>query len=342
MKKLILGFLSTFLLTLSTCSENPVTDDTQPGRRDYEWTVDTIRHPAYRFWGSSPLDLWITNTGDWDKSISHFDGSQWTSYGVSGLIVPAAIYGFSSNNIFIGAENGKIWRFNGSNWELFAELTKNGHNWITFDNIWGESQNNFYALGAHPDENGYANNAVIAHYYSGRWDMLNTDDLYGIVEHLYKNMSDNKIYIQVIGGREFTDSTHIYEFYQGRFTKLYSNVWTKGLQADISLIDSEVYFILGNEIVKRKNNRFHSFLQVNNPNFYQRIWGRSSKDIFLLMTDGLAHFNGSNIEYLFYFTYGDVTPWTQIYGAALFENEVFFLVDEPPTGLSLVYHGTLK
>lgn len=60
------------------------------------------------------------------------------------------------------------------------------------------------------------------------------------------------------------------------------------------------------------------------------------------MTDGLAHYNGSDIEYLFNFTYGQAKPWTQIYGAVLFEKEVFFLVDEPPTGLSLVYHGRLE
>ena len=57
------------------------------------------------------------------------------------------------------------------------------------------------------------------------------------------------------------------------------------------------------------------------------------------MTDGLAHYNGSNIEHVFYF---NKTPRTQIYGAALFEKDVFFLVYESQTGLSLVYHGKLN
>lgn len=71
------------------------------------------------------------------------------------------------------------------------------------------------------------------------------------------------------------------------------------------------------------------------------FWGRSTKDIFLLMTDGLAHYNGDNIEYLFYFTFANDKPWTQIYGAAIFENEVFFTIYEPPTDLKLIYHGKL-
>jgi hypothetical protein len=105
------------------------------------------------------------------------------------------------------------------------------------------------------------------------------------------------------------------------------------------LINNEVIFVLGNQIARRTNNQFHTILNVNNPNFYQRIWGRNVKDIFLLMTDGLAHYNGSDMEYLFYF---NRTPSTQIYGAALFEKDVFFLVDEAPSGLSLVYHGKLN
>jgi len=346
MKKIFLAFILLTLLSFNTCDENPVNgDNIKPGRRDYVWTVDTIpvaNSVMKDMWGSSPSDVWAISHSAWEVSISHFDGGVWTSYGVTGLINPFSIYGFSNNNIFIGAENGQIWKFDGSNWKLFAELTKNGHNDIVFDNIWGESSNSFYAFGAYPDENGYANNSVIAQHQAGNWNMLNTSTLYGIVEKLYKNNSDNRIYLQVIGGRNFTDSTHIYEYVNSEYLKLYGNIWTKGLQADISLVNGEVYFVLGGQIARRVHNQFQTILNVNNPEFYQRIWGRSSKDIFLLMTDGLAHFNGSNIEYLFHFTFGQATPWTQIYGAALFENEVFFLVDEPPTGLSLVYHGILK
>jgi hypothetical protein len=337
----ILLFLFFFIILIS-CNSNPLEQPIPQGRRDYVWKVDTLETPYDRMgklWGSSPTDVWRTSDGDWDHSISHFDGKKWFSFGVQGLFNTSSIFGFSSNNIFVGADNGSIWRYDGNNWKLFARITKDGHSGIVFDNIWGESAINFYAFGAYVDETGYANNAVIAHYYNEKWEMINTDALYGIVEHLYKNFSDNKIYLQVIGGRNLTDSTHIYEYSEGKYLKLYSNIWTKGLQADISLINNEVHFVLGNEIAVRRNNKFQTIVNVNNQNFYQRIWGRSSNDILLLMTDGLAHYNGSDIEYLFYF---NKTPRTQIYGAALFENDIFFLVDEAPTGLTLIYHGKLK
>ncbi len=341
----LLLLISLFLLYLSCSSPTDSIDNLKPGRRDYVWTVDTLdglNSPRFRMWGSSPTDVWATTTSNWEVSISHFNGNQWNSYGVPGIIQPNAIYGFSSTDIFLGDENGKIWKYNGSNWNLFAELTKDGHSNIVFSNIWGENINLLYATGAYPEENGGYNMSVIGNYFNRSWTILNTDELYGIVTRMYKNFPDNKIYLQVIGGQNLTDSTKIYEYINGEYQKLYGNIWTQGLQTDISLINGEVHFILGNTIAKRRDNQFQTLLQVNNPNFYQRIWGRNSKDIFLLMTDGLAHYNGSDIEYLFHFTFGQATPWTQIFGAALFENEVFFLVDEPPTGLSLVYRGRLK
>ena len=113
--------------------------------------------------------------------------------------------------------------------------------------------------------------------------MINTNGIKGIVEHLYKNGADNKIYLQVIhiGNADTFDSTVVYEQEGEKFHNLYSNVWTKGSQADISLINGQVYFILGNQIAIRENGQFKTILNVVNPNFYQRIWGGNSKDIFL-------------------------------------------------------------
>ncbi|TAL62687.1 MAG: hypothetical protein EPN88_13060 [Bacteroidetes bacterium] len=345
-KNIFMIFPLLFLLSLQlSCNKPTEPENLPPGRRDYVWTVDTLdglNSPRFRMWGSSPSDVWATTTSNWDVSISHFDGRKWSSYGIPGIIQPKGIYGFSNTSILIGeSAHGKVWQYSGNGWMLSAQLLKDGHKNIWIENIWGQSINDFYTIGAYPDEQGLANKSVIAHYNKGDWTILNTEKLSGVVEHLYKNQSDNKIYLQLIkvGGLVHVDSTIIYEYKQEKFENIYSSLEIKGLQSDISLINGEVYFILGNEIATRRNNQFQKVMEVNNPNFYQRIWGRNSKDIFLLMTDGLAHYNGENIEYLFYFT---VTPRTQIFGAALFEKEVFFLVDEAQTGLSLVYHGILK
>lgn len=350
MKHLHKIFFVIITITLfNTCNTTePPTDELKPGRRDYVWTIDTIdtpNAPLGKMWGSSPNSIWRTSDGSWDESISYYNGYSWLSYGISAIVTPFAIYGFAKNSVFIGgAGNGRIWKYNGNSWTQYAQLTKDGHADIVVEEIWGLEENNFYAVGGYGDTDGTFNKSVISHFNNGNWNMFDTEAIKGIVERIYENVIDNKIYVCLIkiGDATTLDSTIIYEYNQQKYHKLYSNVWAKGLQADISLINSDVIFVMGSQIAKRVNNQFQTILYVNNPNFYQRIWGRNSKDIFLLMTDGLSHYNGTDVEYLFHFTLGEVKPWTQIYSALLFEKDVFFLVYEPTTHLNLVYHGKLN
>jgi hypothetical protein len=341
--KAILFILSfTMALIFFSCEKGTEPEQLKPGRRDYTWTVDTLNYPyntLTRMWGSSPTDVWAINSGDHYKSIFHFDGEKWSTDGIFRFVLPHSIWGFSSNNVWIGGLDGKIWKYDGSNWAEYAVLTKDGNDDVIFDNMWGDSPNSLYALGGYIDIKNAVSKSVIAKYTNDNWSLLNTDSIIGIVEQLYKDKSDNKIYIRTnqLSGGAFPDSNLIYEYSNKKYNKIYSSRWVKGLQADISLIDNDVYFILGNKIAIRINNQFNTVLMVDNPNFYQKIWGRNSKDIFLFMTDGLVHYNGSDMQYSFNFD----KIRTQIYGASIFNNEVFFLVYESSTHLNLIYHGKL-
>jgi hypothetical protein len=293
-------------------------------------------------WGSSSTDVWAISSSNSEYYISHFDGRTWSLYTVPGLVQPRAIYGFSPDLVFVGAENGKIWKYDGNNWALIANIEYNGS--YNFENMWGELPENMYAVGAGTDSLGYFNNSLIGNNVNGEWELINVGPLIGDVVHLYKNKPDNKIYFRLtkICGPSARDSTIIYELNENKYIRIYSSPYTKTSKADISIINNEVYFILGKQICRRANDNFQVVLDISNYDFYGRIWGRNYKDIFILMTDGLAHYNGINIEYLFHFTYPDTNPITQIYGAAIFEKEVFFVAYETSTGLSLVYHGILK
>ena len=343
-RKILLITTAGIILIINSCNECVLgPGNIEPGRRDYVWTVDTIPNYSYmsKLWGSSPTNVWaIGQPGDFSKSIWHYDGNQWTTDDVLRLIIPHSIYGFASNNVWMGGSDGKIWHYDGTGWQQSVKLTKDGSTLIAFDNMWGDSQNDLFASGAYSDENHLYNNSVITHYSENNWVMLNTYGLIGIVERLYKNNIDGSYYLRTnrIGGGEYPDSTLIYKYTNNKYYKIYGSLWTKGSQADISLINGEVYFVLGNEIAKRTNNQFQTLLKVDNPNFYQCIWGRTSKDIFLFMTDGLVHYNGTDMEYLLHFD----KPRTQIYSAMLFNEEVFFLVYESSTGTYLIYHGKLN
>ena len=82
---IVLFFVSTALLLLNNCDNTEPVDELKPGRRDYAWTVDTLNYPfapLTRIWGSSPTDVWAISPGDWDKSISHFNGISWQQIGL--------------------------------------------------------------------------------------------------------------------------------------------------------------------------------------------------------------------------------------------------------------------
>jgi hypothetical protein len=343
--KVAIPFISILLLLFNSCdSPTEFVNNPSVGRRDYVWTIDTLNatdNHYFDLWGSSPTDLWTVSGSNWEKSIFHYDGKKWSSSQVTGLFNLKGLHGFSADNIFVGADAGSVWNYNGNTWNFSVKLQKEGAEYIVIQKIWGESPYDIYAVGGAPDSEGGFNNSVISHFQNNKWTMLNTGDITGLVGNLYKNKSDGRIFLNTYrtGKGLYRDSTLIYEYTRGMFKQLYSSVWNKGTQADLSYIDGEVYFVLGNVITKRINNEFKTVLEVNTSDFYQRIWGRNSKDIFLLMTDGLAHFNGIDLEYLFYF---NVTPATQIYGAALFKNDAYFLVYEYKTRQKLVYHGKLN
>ena len=63
----------------------------------------------------------------------------------------------------------------------------------------------------------------------------------------------------------------------------------------------------------------------------------NKNDIFLRMTDGIAHYNGNNIKYIYNFE-GNIS----IIDAVLFENKVFFLAFDISNGNDLIYHGKLN
>ncbi len=336
--KLILALISLSIIFIYSTCKNELTGppEDKPGRRDYTWQIDTVcpYNNLYRLWGNSPSDVWVIGQpGDFSKTIYHFDGNKWSTDNISRPLAPSSIWGSSSEDVWIGGD-GTIWHYNGEEWKEFIQLTINGKNQLFFDNMWGDSPNNIYAFGAFFD-----NTSAIAHFENGKWSLLNTDGLTGIVERFFPAKYDDKVFLRtnIIGYGQFPDSNLIYEYSQSKYTKLYSSQWWQGTQCEISLIDGEVYFIMGNKIAVRRNNQFQTILTIDNPNFYQRIWGRNSKDIFLMMTDGLTHYNGSDIEYLFPYPFH-----TQIYGAALFENDVFFLIAEGQPNINLIYHGHLK
>ncbi len=134
--------LSIILFSFNSCkSSSPSPEEEKPaapGRRDYNWTIDTIIHPSSyltRFWGTSSTDLWASGSGPFIKyNLWHFNGKTWEQGNIlfTGRININSIFGFSNNNIWIGGDVGKILHWNGIEWSESLQFSSTGYRIIDF------------------------------------------------------------------------------------------------------------------------------------------------------------------------------------------------------------------
>ena len=110
MKCCLTSFLAVFFIALSGCRDKgtePV-DNTPPGRRDYTWTVDTLRaRPGdliwlWNLWGSSAADVWAVGHADAsDLARWHYNGSTWTRDSTRLSSNLQCVFGFAQNDVWL-------------------------------------------------------------------------------------------------------------------------------------------------------------------------------------------------------------------------------------------------
>lgn len=337
MKKI---FILSLLIILPLSCSNPTDpyDNLQPGRRDYVWTVDTLNIPftvLTRIWGSSPTDVWaIGPGGDLDKTIYHFDGASWSNDGISRPLSPTAIFGFSNSNVWIGGLGGDIWNYNGIDYLKIATVTIPNYNFVVFEDIWGEAPNNIYSVGFAQDGTTYR--SVILKYDGVSWKNIDTYKMRNSFIKIRRGRTtSNDFYILGVGNEPFAeDTSFIYSFSGSSLIQIYKGLSNVNEIAGIENINDEIYFLKGNKLFKYVNNNFQFFLDVGEP---AAFLGRSSRDIFLGKLNGISHYNGSDIQYLYQFN----DPGIRIFMGIIFEKEVFFLVYDFNNSLNLIIRGKL-
>ncbi|MFH0735679.1 MAG: hypothetical protein V1773_13420 [bacterium] len=309
----------------------------QPGRRDYVWEVDTLNIPftnLTRIWGSSSSDVWtIGPGGDKDKTIYRFNGKRWRNDGISRPLAPTAIWGSSANNVWIGGRGGDLWLFDGLSLKKHTTLIATDYSWISIENIWGDSENNIYAVGFAEQENKYK--ALLAKYDGSSWSIVNLPEIRNSFVKIYRGInSSNDYFIYGFRSEQLSiDTNKIYTWNGTTLKELVSAVQSVNIQK----INNEMFIIQGNDLYKYKSNKLSFFTTIPNENFLHAIWGKSEKDIFFGMTDGIVHYNGDDFKYLVNFNQG-----ISLTGAVLFNDEVFFMAYDFNKSLNLIFRGKLK
>ncbi|KAF0162218.1 MAG: hypothetical protein FD188_172 [Ignavibacteria bacterium] len=335
--------LTSIFITLSCKEEITKPEEPPAGRRDYVWTVDTLAIPFMSFgriWGSGVNDIWIVGPGgDLDKTIYHYDGTSWKTDGISRSFSPLCVWGFGKNNVWFGGREGKIWHYDGNILREYKHFETTQEKYIGFQEMWGDSPTNVFAAGYSGDEENRI--AVIAQFNGTNWGLIEFPNLknYNFLRIRRANSGSSIYYLLAIKDEPVTgDLFSIFEYKGSNDIKLiYEGSLGPQTSSFVQKIDDEMYFLIGSTIYEYSRNEFRNFLQITLPNFGLQIFGRNKNDIFLRMIDGIAHYNGNDIEYLYRFN-----GRTSITDAFLFETEVFFLALDLTNGNDLIFHGKLK
>ena len=334
----------TILLLLNSCKDKitgPV--ELQPGRRDYTWTVDTLYSPMnylFTIWGSSPQNVWTMGAGGTVQDrLFHFDGKSWTNYEVPPGCYGNVIYGFSADNFWIGGDDGHIWHYDGRSITLNFTYQPNGWQGVYIRDIYGTRSNDIYAVGVVFYDPQMFQRGFILHYDGFAWKKVYEANFYSSFGRIREE--NNNIYIynyKLSYGINGAADTIEYDIFKGsRLEKIYSNTLDNIRFGSFNNIGSSVYFVISKVIYKYINNEFVEQFSFNNPNFGYNLYGRNDKDIFIYMVDGIAHYNGNDMEYLYKFTHN----YTSVY-PIIFNNEIFFCMWDPVDNVNMVLHGKLK
>ena len=346
-----LSLLAVFCVPLLAmcCKDNGITpiDYVQPGRRDYAWTIDTISpsqfgpsmYPLQSIWGSAPTDVWAGGENVTPNyNLFHYDGNKWSASKIGANISP--IFGFGPNNVWIGGNDGQIWHYDGLAWKKsFSYSPAAGFYACDIVDIWGPKADDCYAsgviLGTSSDD---SQRGFVLHFDGTTWKETYKADFYSQFGRIRKE--DGVAYIDGLKiGYTQTDTVVFYQLSGTTLKEIYSNTYSKIVFGTLNDIGGKVYFVIARDIFRFVNGGFVKQFWFNEPNYGYQIYGRTEKDIFVRMEDGLAHYNGTDTKYLLSFS-NSYTGIAQT--PAIFEKEVFFILRDRSSAANMVLHGKLN
>ncbi|MBI3765606.1 MAG: hypothetical protein HY277_03775, partial [Ignavibacteriales bacterium] len=158
MRNWVTGVMIVLSFLLITCKDKgiEIIDNTLPGRRDYTWTVDTLKaNPGDQInlsslWGSSPSDVWAVGSADASNLAKwHYNGTAWKLDSLRLSSNLSSVFGFAQDNVWAcDAPDGNILHYDGKSWMKFGKYSLPGYPFLYLVDIWGASPDDVYCVGA--------------------------------------------------------------------------------------------------------------------------------------------------------------------------------------------------
>ena len=335
--------LALLFLTIScNTTEPPAEEGPKPGRRDYIWSTDTLRGELgdlvalLSIWGSSPSDIWAVGTSPTSRTaIWHYDGTRWRPDSVVRNVQPFSVFGFQQNDVWLANLNGTFWHFDGADWSLFSTHTIGGFPRVQFINIWGETPNNIYSVGAASSSDGSIYKGIVMHFDGLSWTPRAIPDMRVAFVWIRKGIREgDAFYMTAIRNESFGDTTKLFEFAGQNMNLIYQ---TSTEVATVNEVAGRIYLAIGKKVFKYQGGQLQLWKDFSNTAYRGRLWGRGETDFFSVAEDGLDHFNGTDIVTIY------PTNMT-ILDLAVFTSDVFVLCFGQQAGGNegpIVIHGRL-
>ena len=339
-----------FIITIVSCdvTENIKKDKiNEPGRRDYVWNIDTIDTPMgalYSIWGNAPDDIWVVGASPtvYGSGIWHYDGVNWSAFKTPFPYWSSkCIFGFGKNDIWVGY-GSQIYHYEGNEWVLSFSYpeAQNGFSSVIIKDLWGTSSNNIYALAyAFIEGSNYNTRSIVLHYDGSKWEELFKNN--SPIQYLAMREYKKDLYIYGVTTRfhiDDKDSLLVYKYSDKKLTQLYCGLEKLYYSYDLELINDELYLMIGRRLIKLEGGEFQDVLYFNQPNYGFYVCGRHEKDMFIYLEDGIAHYNGTDIENIYDF--GKRT--FMLRAPVILEKDIFILGAEYTGTKNFIIHGRLK
>lgn len=319
--RILIAFI---VIATGSCNNDPITpEEIQPGRRDYEWTIDTLPLPAgtafipTRLWGLTSDDVWMMGFGDAGYRIWRFNGMEWIRDTKVYSIYPSALWGSSNDNIWVASENSTIWRYDGSTWTKFSDLLLDGYPRIVLNDIYGTSANDIWGVGF--AENNTKYHGVLLRFDGMRWNFINIPEVRTSFDKIRYQYKTNKYFIEALQSEPTGDTSRIYILENNSLKTIY--IGQK--HASIRSIEGEIYIVYNKGIYKYTNDNLELWKDFTSSPFAGVVVGRTEKDFFTYNHEedgswGLGHFNGIDLKTIYV-----LPPNYRLSGILVLKSEVF-------------------
>lgn len=120
----------------------------------------------------------------------------------------------------------------------------------------------------------------------------------------------------------WTDTLKILEFDGKKVKEIASQQYSDYSGISMTFIKGRTYFFINSDVCRYIDGGIKVIKTIPGINRGYILGGRSENDLFFALPEGVAHYNGTDLQLIY-----KKPASTYIYDMAIFENEIFILAD---------------